>query len=251
VTPEPGRDTTAVPELGAVCKNDRMSDRQMRHIDPPSDLEQIYSRRFNSHIAYRNQVWKVLTGRFFSQYISPEAVTLDLGCGYGEFINNVTCKKKFAMDLNPAARQHIAPEVEFIEQDCSHEWQLPDESLDVVFTSNFFEHLPSKQALSNTVLQAKRHLKRGGRIIALGPNVRHIGGAYWDFWDHHLALTDRSLTEHFEMHGFRIERVLDRFLPYTMVNARRAPTALVSLYLLFPPIWRLMGRQFLIIASKP
>ena len=84
------------------------------------------------------------------------------------------------MDLNPAARQHVAPGVQFIEQDCSQEWQLPEESLDIVFTSNFFEHLPSKQALSDTVTQAKRHLKSGGRIIAMGPNVRHIGGAYWD-----------------------------------------------------------------------
>jgi SAM-dependent methyltransferase len=217
----------------------------------PSELERIYTLRFDNHMEYRNAVWKVLATRFFSQYIDCKAALLDLGCGYGEFVNNITCQKKFAMDLNPAARRNLAPDVTFLEQDCSTNWQLPAESLDVVFTSNFFEHLPSKQALADTVGQAKSCLKRGGRIIAIGPNVRHIGGAYWDFWDHHIALSDRSLKEHFEVQGFRIDKVIDRFLPYTMVNTRRAPVTLVSMYLLFPPLWRIMGRQFLIIARKP
>jgi predicted SAM-dependent methyltransferase len=56
--------------------------------------------------------------------------------------------------------------------------------LDVIFTSNFFEHLVSKQALSQTILQAKKCLVPGGRLIAMGPNIRFVGGAYWDFWDH-------------------------------------------------------------------
>jgi SAM-dependent methyltransferase len=227
-----------------------MTNRCMPHADPAGELEQIYNRRFNDHIAYRNAVWKVLTTRFFSRYVPTDATVLDLGCGYGEFINNIRCANKFAMDLNPAARRHLASGVTFLEQDCSCEWQLPAESLDVVFTSNFFEHLPSKQALADTVDQAKRCLRSGGRIIAMGPNVRHIGGAYWDFWDHHLALTDRSLKEHLNLQGFHPEKIVDRFLPYTMTNTRRFPTFLVSLYLVFPPVWKIIGRQFLVIARK-
>jgi hypothetical protein len=34
-------------------------------------------------------------------------VSLDLGCGYGEFVNNIRCGMKFAMDMNPGARAHL------------------------------------------------------------------------------------------------------------------------------------------------
>ncbi len=69
---------------------------------------------------------------------------LDLGCGYGEFINTIRCRNKYAMDLNPDAPRFLSQDITFLHQDCSRRWQLPDASLDVVFTSNFFEHLPDK-----------------------------------------------------------------------------------------------------------
>ena len=158
-------------------------------------LVEIYSRRFDAHVAYRNAVWKVLTEKFFPRYIDPRATILDLGCGYGEFINNIRCARKYGMDLNPNAQRYLAPEIEFLRQDCSHRWELPDESLDVVATSNFLEHLPSRQAIADTLAQAKRCLRSGGRLIAMGPNGKYVGGAYWDFWDHNVALTERSMVE--------------------------------------------------------
>jgi SAM-dependent methyltransferase len=214
------------------------------------ELEKIYGRRFDEHILYRDQIWKLLTSEFFVKYVSPEDRVLDLGCGYGEFINNVHCGSKFAMDMNPGARERLRPGVQFIEQDCSLPWNLPENSLDLIFTSNFFEHLPSKRALSDTLAQAYRRLRKGGRIIALGPNVRFIGGAYWDFWDHHLPLTDTAISEALMVQGFTVEESIDRFLPYTMVNRRRFPSILVSLYLKLPITWKLFGKQFLVVGRK-
>jgi SAM-dependent methyltransferase len=214
------------------------------------ELQKIYGRRFDEHIQYRDQVWKRLTAEFFAKYVRPNDRVLDLGCGYGEFINNIQCGQKFAMDMNPGAREHLRPEVHFIEQDCSLPWNLPEASLDLVFTSNFFEHLPSKRTLSDTLTEAYKRLKKGGRIIAMGPNVRFIGGAYWDFWDHHLPLTETAISEALMVQGFQIEESIDRFLPYTMVNRRRAPSILVSLYLKFPVAWRFLGKQFLVVGRK-
>jgi SAM-dependent methyltransferase len=216
-----------------------------------NELQAIYDRRFNAHIAYRKKVWQVLVSDFFSRFIPPEGTILDVGCGYGEFINHVTCKNKYAIDLNTRAREHLSSDVSFLEQDCSARWPLPDNSLDLVFTSNFFEHLPSKDALGATLEQAHRCLKPEAQIIALGPNIRFVGGAYWDFWDHHLALTDSSLAEIMRVQGFRMERVIDRFLPYTMVNQRRVPSFLVRMYLKVPIAWPLFGKQFLVIGRKP
>jgi SAM-dependent methyltransferase len=216
----------------------------------PSELQSLYNDRFSAHISYRNQVWSVLVSTYLMRYIEPQANVLDLGCGYGEFINNVVCRHRYAIDLNARAREFLNEEVTFFEQDCSAPWPLPDDSLDVVFTSNFFEHLPTKEALGRTLAQAKRCLRPDGLMIAMGPNIRFVGGAYWDFWDHHLPLTDFALSEALRMQGFQVERVVDRFLPYTMVNRRPVPSVLISLYLRFPLAWKILGKQFLIIARK-
>jgi SAM-dependent methyltransferase len=217
----------------------------------PTELDAIYDQRFRAHIDYRNKIWKVLVTRFFSKLIASNATVLDVGCGYGEFINNIVCAKKYGMDLNARAREQLNPDVTFLEQDCSKAWPLADNSLDVVFTSNFFEHLLSKQALGETIQQAARCLRPGGIMIAMGPNIRFVGGAYWDFWDHHLALTDSSISEAMRVNGLQVSKLYDRFLPYTMVNHRAVPTTLVSMYLRFPVLWSIFGKQFLVVAKKP
>jgi SAM-dependent methyltransferase len=214
------------------------------------ELQRIYSIRFSGLEAYRNEVWKILVSQFFSQWIGAENSVLDLGCGYGEFINNISAKEKFAMDLNPAAKHRLARTVRLMQQDCSKTWPLEDDSLDVVFTSNFFEHLPSKRSLEETLLEAYRCLRPNGCLIALGPNVKHLSGSYWDFFDHHLPLTDRSVTEALLMAGFRIERTIERFLPYSMSQGFRPPIWILRLYLKMPSVWRIFGKQFLVVGRK-
>jgi SAM-dependent methyltransferase len=213
-------------------------------------LSRIYQRRFGQTFAYRNRVWQVLARSFFQRWISTDAAVLDLGCGYGEFINNIHAGKKWAMDMNPDAPKHLSEGVAFLEQDCSSQWRLADASLDVVFTSNFFEHLPDKQCLRRTLGQAHRCLKPGGQLIAMGPNIKYLPGQYWDFFDHHTMLTEASLGEVLETEGFVLEWVVPRFLPYTLVNAPEYPVSLVRLYLAMPWLWWIKGRQFLIRARK-
>jgi SAM-dependent methyltransferase len=219
-------------------------------IKDPSELQSIYEHRFTSMLQYRTEVWRVLTGAFFQKYVRSTDAVLDLGCGYGEFINQISCGRKFGMDLNPRSPQFLAKDVTFLQQDCSTPWQLPPDSLDVVFTSNFFEHLPDKLALRNTMQEARRCLRPGGRIIALGPNIKYVQGAYWDFWDHFLCLTEASLGEGLENNGYRVVESHARFLPYSMVNAPQYPVGFVRLYVQMPFLWRIFGKQFLVVAEK-
>jgi SAM-dependent methyltransferase len=217
----------------------------------PQDLQEIYRRRFQGSLEYRNRVWQVLTADFFSRWIRPDDRVLDLGCGYCQFINHIACSEKYGMDLNPSAADHAANNVTLIQQDCSARWPFDDHFLDAIFTSNFFEHLPTKGALENTLREALRCLKPDGRLIALGPNIRYLGGAYWDFFDHHLALTDQSLVEVLEKTGFAISKNISRFLPFTMVNSPQYPLVFLRLYLRLPVAWRFLGKQFLVVARKP
>jgi SAM-dependent methyltransferase len=214
-----------------------------------SQLKTIYANRFTAE-AYRNQIWKILASNWFQVFVPANAWVLDLGTGYGEFINNIQCARKYGMDLNPSSKEKLNPDVISLTQDCSARWKLPDETLDVVFTSNFFEHLLSKSDLARTISEAVRCLKPGGRLIAMGPNIKCVGGAYWDFYDHCLPLTDLSVKEAFEAAGLHTERVWDRFLPYTMANAPRFPVVFLKFYLALPLAWKLFGKQFLVIAKK-
>lgn len=217
----------------------------------PVELSRVYARRFQDAAAYRQKVWQVLTREYFQSWVPRDGTVLDLGCGYGEFINNIVAARKFGMDLNPDTRDRLAPGTTFLEQDCSQRWNVPEGVLDVVFTSNFFEHLPNKQALADTLAEALRALKPGGKLIAMGPNIKYTRGRYWDFWDHHVALTELSLTEVLEVTGFEIQHQIARFLPYTMVGGPQYPVFFLSLYLRVPLLWRLKGEQFLIVAAKP
>jgi SAM-dependent methyltransferase len=215
------------------------------------ELSKIYHRRFVRTAAYRNKVWQVLTRDFFTRWVAADATVLDLGCGYGEFINNIPARRKLAMDLNPDAPLRLAAGVEFLHQDCSAQWPLADNSLDVVFTSNFFEHLPDKECLNRTLRQAMRCLKPGGRLIAIGPNIKYLHGEYWDFYDHHVYLTETSLGEAMEVEGYLIDTIVPRFLPFTMVAAPEYPMFFVRAYIALPFLWWLRGKQFLVVARKP
>jgi SAM-dependent methyltransferase len=217
----------------------------------PEELRRIYQNRFDAAQDYRRRVWQVLLAHFFQRLVPLSATILDLGCGYGEFINAVKARAKFGMDLNPRAREHLAPEVHFFEQDCSARWPLAAGQLDLVFTSNFFEHLPDKETLGRALDEVFRCLKPGGQLIAQGPNMRFAHGRYWDFWDHCLPLTEASLSEGLVARGFAIELCRARFLPYTMVRGPRYPLWMVAVYVRIPLLWRLRGVQFLVIARKP
>jgi SAM-dependent methyltransferase len=214
------------------------------------DLGRQYQQRFASQAPYRDSVWRILVREFFQRYVDPSATVLDLGSGWGEFIRHIHAHRRIAMDLNPDMPSRVGSGVETILQDSSQTWQVADSSLDIVFTSNYFEHLADRDALRRTLQEARRCLKDGGRIICLGPNIRFLHGAYWDFWDHFLSLTDRSIVEILTLTGFAVERVEPRFLPYSMSQWFTPPIAFVSLYIRIPLLWRILGKPFLIVGRK-
>jgi len=214
------------------------------------ELQRIYSARFSGITEYRTRVWRELAP-FVQRYLPANAAVLDLGAGYCEFINNAAARTKYAMDLNPDVNRHAADEVTVLQQDCSHAWPIQAASLDAVFTSNFLEHLPDKRALTVVLSHAFDSLKPGGRFIALGPNIRVLNGSYWDFFDHYIQLSEKSLAEALVQSGFEIETCVARFLPYTMSHGRRYPIWLLRLYLWLPLFWRIFGKQFLVVGKKP
>ncbi|MCC7366860.1 MAG: glycosyltransferase [Chloroflexi bacterium] len=216
-----------------------------------NDLQQIYRNRFGEHRNARAEIWRVLVRDFFQASIKRSDTVLDLGCGYGEFLNHVRCARRIGVDLNPDSASMLDADIEFhhgVVDDLSF---LSDHTVDVVFTSNLLEHLPDRATVERTIIEARRVLKPGGHFIALGPNIRFVAGDYWSFWDHRIPISDQSLCELLEVSRFEVVDVRERFLPFTARSALPKTPALVRLYLRVPLAWRILGKQFLIKARKP
>ncbi|MFA5950042.1 MAG: class I SAM-dependent methyltransferase [Hyphomicrobium sp.] len=217
-----------------------------------SELQKLYDKRFqNTGLSKRDAVWKTLCASYFQRLIPENATVLDLACGYGEFINNIRAAKKYGVDLNPDSPTHLNGDVTFFNTPATELQGVPPASVDVVFTSNFLEHLRSKEDCNTVLGKVLGVLKPGGSMIVMGPNIRYAYAEYWDYYDHYLPLSHLSLAEGLSLAGFDVERVIPRFLPFTMNNNTPTHPLLVKAYLSLPIAWKIMGKQFLVVARKP
>jgi SAM-dependent methyltransferase len=212
----------------------------------------MYSDRFNSQEQRAKQrIWEVLCRDFFQRYVRTSDTVLDVGAGYCEFINNIKCASKIALDLNEDTARYAAPHVRVVRCLSNAMDAIADASVDVAFASNFFEHMPSKAVFFETLLEIRRVLRPGGRLLILQPNIRFVGGEYWDFLDHHIPLTDRTLVEALQAAQMQPVEVRPRFLPYTTKSRIPQHPALVRLYLRVPLAQRILGKQAWVVAVKP
>ena len=217
----------------------------------PLDLQKLYAGRFRAaDLPIKNAVWKVLCDSFFSRYVRPADFVVDIGAGHCEFINNIAAARKLAVDLNPDVKRFAAPNVEILNESCLAITSLADETVDVVFMSNFLEHLPDKVQVFATLRECRRLLRKGGRMMILQPNIRFLADVYWDFFDHHVPLSDRSLVEVLGALDLRVTVCLPRFLPYTTKSRLPKAAFFVRLYLQWPLAWRLLGKQAFLVAEK-
>ena len=214
-------------------------------------LQRLYELRFSPEERETNErLWRVLCENYLARVIPADATVVDVGAGNCGFINHIRAKRRIAIDLDPGVRERAAAGVEAHVSDIA---ALPTllgaASVDVAFASNIFEHLPSGDALLSVLASIRSILRPGGRIIIVQPNVRLVGGRFWDFFDHTLPLTELGMQEALAVSGFRTITCKARFLPYTTKSRVPKPAWLLRLYLALPPAQWLFGKQFLIVAT--
>jgi SAM-dependent methyltransferase len=216
-----------------------------------SQLDKLYSNRFSeAERSAKAALWQVLCDGFFSRYIRTDATVLDVGAGYCEFINNVSAKRRIAVDLNPDLTRYAGRGVEALNASFTDlPTLLGSESVDVAFASNVFEHVRGPDALLQILRELRRTLKAGGLLIILQPNVRLVGGRFWDFFDHTLPLTERGMIEALHLSGYEIVECRPRFLPHTTKSRVPKWPFLLKVYLRLRPAQWLFGKQMLIVAT--
>lgn len=191
----------------------------------------------------RIKVWQAIT-EYLQKYIGADKTVLDLGCGYGDFINLVQAKKKYALDIGKDVKDYIDKKAIFINAPSTSLEVIPTNSLDVVFSSNLFEHLDDA-ALDQTMLGIKRCMKKTGKLILIGPNFRYAYKSYFDDYTHKKIFTHVSLADAMAEYGFSPIKVVPKFLPLTLKSLLPKSYWLTKLYL-HSPI-RPLGKQMLLI----
>ena len=211
----------------------------------------LYERRFSvADRRAKDALWRVLCKDFFQRWVPADARLVDLGAGFCEFVNHIRAREKWAVDTDPELTLRAGPDVRVHCGPADDLGWLDGASVNVVFASNVFEHFMTKHDLVRTLREVHRVLRPGGRILVLGPNIRYTSRVYWDFFDHHLPLSDRSMAEALETNGFTLEHVRARFLPYTIKSRFPRWPVLVQLYLRCSPLHHIFGKQMFLVAVR-
>ena len=212
------------------------------------DVSEIYRKRFSDG-TFRDSMWKVLCNSYFQKYIPESSTVLEIACGHCEFINNINALRKIGIDINIDSKKHANADVEIIITPSSEISALGDRSVDVIFMSNFLEHI-TREEIDKTLRECQRLLAAGGKLIILQPNIRYLAKDYWMFIDHITPVDDRALVELLNVIGFQSVKSKPRFLPYTTQGHLPNSLLLLKIYLKLPIFHFFLGKQALLIAEK-
>jgi SAM-dependent methyltransferase len=217
-------------------------------VDAPIDYGRLYAYRHQGvRQDQRQAVWNRIAAYVYRLMGNPRVV-LDPAAGRGEFISAIPAPERWIVDVvdqvSPARGLNVVLGDVF-------SVDLPADHFDGVFVSNFLEHLATQAEVARFLKRMRHVMQSGGRLAILGPNFKYCYRSYFDFADHTLALTHVAVDEHLHAAGFEVRSVIPRFIPFSFRSSLPASGLLTGGYLSFPPAWRVFGKQFLFVASKP
>ena len=229
-----------------------MSFSQSPPLTPSESIVGSYFRtRFRPNAA-RSSVWKSIT-----QYLAPiwnlsaDAHVLELGTGYGSWIQNVSAARRTALDINPALPEifesHGVKGVHALVGSCIDLQMIPTSSVDLVLASNLLEHLTLDDAI-RCIGEMHRVLKPRGQVCIIQPNFALKPREYFDDFTHRTIFTHVSLRDLFESLGFTTEHLWKRFMPFSMRPSTARLAFLVPFYLRSP--FKPAAGQMCLVARK-
>lgn len=196
----------------------------------------------------RRAVWREIV-RYVAGDIGPVDTLVELGPGYGDFVNQYPARRKLAYDLNPAMRIFFAPDVIFHAENAEMIRLLPEASVDLVFASNFLEHL-NGTALDRLLPLIRRALRPGGRLVLIQPNYRRCADRYFEDDTHETIFSDDDIASFLAGHGLDVVKLVPGLLPFSMKSRMPKWPILVRLYLA-SPLKPLAAQMYVVAERKP
>ena len=213
------------------------------------NYERLYEYRFRDvDQAAKARVWSEIAV-FIHEQLGRPARMLDPAAGSCEFINAVPSAERWAVDRMSFEGVDTAPGTKLVVSDIM-DAELPADYFDGALVSNFLEHLETPDAVGALLGRMHGWMAPGGRIAIVGPNIRYCADSYWDCADHWLGLSHVAIEEHLYAAGFEPIVTHPRFLPFSFRSILPHSPRLTAAYLRTPAAWRLLGKQFLVIAER-
>ena len=194
----------------------------------------------------REILWSTLASFFSKKIIKKNSCVLEVGASYCDFINSVKAKKKIALDSWPGIRRYANKDVECIVGNVNNLKKIKNDTLDIVFASNLFEHLEKKD-FELFLEQIKQKMRRDGKLIILQPNYKKCYKDYFDDYTHISIWTDVSLTDFLIANGFDVMESYPGFLPLTIKSKLPVIPILIKLYINFP--FKPFAKQMLLVSK--
>jgi SAM-dependent methyltransferase len=191
----------------------------------------------------RDVLWESLWRYYFSFVVDKQDCVLDLGAGYGNFINAVQARRRIAIDSWDRFPEFLMPDVEFRVGNVTDLGFIDDGAVDFAFASNLFEHLT--QADFAVVLDALRgKLSAHGTLTILQPNYRYAYREYFDDYDHKAVYSHVSLADYLTANGYEVFDVRPRFMPLSVKGSLPVKPFLIRAWLASP--FKPIGKQMLV-----
>jgi hypothetical protein len=195
--------------------------------------------------ARRETLWRSLFRFYFQRWIREDDCVLELGAGYGHFINNVKARRRIALDLWPELPNFLQAGVESHVGSVTDLSFLQNHSVDFAFASNLFEHI-TKDDLADVLHQLEPKLSSRGLLCLLQPNYSYAYREYFDDYTHITVYSHVTMCDFLRTCGYEIVDCKPRFMPLTVKSRVMVSSILIWLYLKAP--MKPLAKQMLIIA---
>ena len=211
------------------------------------DYERLYEFRFRRvSQGSREAVWREIAAQLYDWLGRPQCV-LDAAAGRGEFITAVPAAERWAIDMvdylgdRPGIHQ-VVGDVRTAE--------LPKGHFDGVLVSNFLEHLYDADEIGALLGACAARCPPAGRSPSSDRTSGTAHGSTSTTPTTPSRSTHLAVEEHLYAAGFAIDRVVPRYLPYTFRGRLPTTPALVRAYLQFPLAWKILGKQYFVLATN-
>ena len=204
--------------------------------------DNYFDSRF-THDPRREVLWRTLCDYYFNALVRPGDCVLELGAGYGTFINHVSGRRRIAVDAWPGMLSHLHPGVEGHVGSVDDLSFVDDTSVDFAFASNLFEHLLQTE-FAAVLTQLRRVLTERGTLNILQPNFYYAYRRYFDDYTHRTIYSHTSLCDFLQAHRFEVVECRRKFLPLTITSRLPVSPTLIRAYLSSP--WKPLAKQMLI-----